>query len=64
MFWTESGLHLISRVRTVARAAFSRRPGKNGAIKRREAQVRIEADQMFLRVQNLVDTSSLCSLLK
>jgi hypothetical protein len=35
-----------------------------GPIDRREAQVRIEADRMFLRVQNLVDTSNLCLLLK
>jgi Bacterial SH3 domain len=35
-----------------------------GPIKNREAQVRIEADRMFLRVQNLVDTSNICSLLK
>lgn len=35
-----------------------------GPIDRREAQVRIEADRMFLRVQNLVDTNNLCLLLK
>jgi hypothetical protein len=35
-----------------------------GPVDRREAQVRIEADRMFLRVQNLVDTNNLCSSLK
>jgi DDE superfamily endonuclease len=45
----ESGLHLISRVRstTVANAAFSRRPGKNGPGRHREWGQKVKLRELF-----------------